>query len=101
MTDLDSDQLGVVEIQGPTPNPLHYLIEPARLRRNDGDTDGGSLPGIVVVDLGRRELHAATEVVEQRAKPPPFLLQRRTVRQPKIEAEGGSVHGIAPQDAPD
>jgi hypothetical protein len=92
---VDLDQFRIIQVERPAPYPLNDLIEAACLRSDHGDAYRGALPGIVMVDLGCRQLHATPEVIEQGSQPTPFLLERRAVRKPELETKGGSMHRSA------
>ena len=95
MTDVDVDEFCIVELECPTPYPLDDLIESTGLGSNDGNTDRGALPGIVVIDLGCGQLHAAPEVIEQGPQATALLLERRAFRKPEFETKGSSMHWSA------
>jgi hypothetical protein len=92
VADIEGDQLDVGTLQYPSSDSLDDFIESPSLRSDNGDTDSGSLPGIMMIDFGRRQLHAASQVIEDGTQTPTLLLERRATGKPQFQFDGGGVH---------
>jgi hypothetical protein len=99
VADIECDQLDLIEIEGPASNSLDDLIEPPGLRGDDGDPDPDPLPRVVMIDFGRRKLHAASQMVEQWTKTSALFLERGATGKPEFEFDGGGMHRMAAQES--
>src|SRR5438105_12125546 len=89
---LDVEQLDVGRRDHEPLDRGEHLTELRIAARDDGRRDRGTLPLVLVVDLGHRDPEPVAQPVDDRADGGALRLQRSTLWHMQIETNGGGVH---------